>query len=211
MNNETETTCKIIRRNGESARSVVEFVAEQASECVPLLSWAEPEPATLNINGAPGRLKNFEPLVRGYPNWPEDLPLVEARLFWEMASLHVVAKEESGCKWAYLEETSDNTPDKFTLHFKPRVGWLSNLLNKLCRHTPSILHSNDLQLLYNTKKDTQEVLSQAFRVLTITDLARFGLTAAQFTAIDHLMALAYRQQGRLVAWRLIIQKENDHA
>ncbi|SFQ07431.1 hypothetical protein SAMN05216419_10561 [Nitrosomonas cryotolerans] len=183
MNNETETTCKIIRRNGESARSVVEFLAEQASECVPLLSWAEPEPTTLNINGAPGRLKNFEPLVRGYPNWPDNFPLVEARLFWQNSALHMVTREEGGCRWAHFEETDDNVP---------------NSSISLSRHR------NDRQPQCDAKKDTQKVLRQKFPVLTIIDPARFGLTTAQFTAIDHLMAVAYRQQGRLVAWRLII-------
>lgn len=91
-------------------RSVNQVIAYQAGQYLPLLAWAEPDPLHVKLSNHSGRREDFLPLVRGIPCWPDDLPLVEARLFWDKAALHVVANESGGCAWTRIEEV-DGTED----------------------------------------------------------------------------------------------------
>lgn len=99
-------TVTIARTHGDDGKTVAAFIVAQAHEQPPLLAWAEPQATALNENGGAGRRTDFQPLVSGSPDWPANLPLAEAYLFWEHSSLHVVAKESGGCRWARIEETS---------------------------------------------------------------------------------------------------------
>lgn len=94
---------KLKRESGKDERSVAAFVAAEAEKERPLLSWAEPD-ASYARKGKPGRIGDFVPLVAGCPDWPKDLPLVEARLFWATSALHVIA-DDKGCRWARLWES----------------------------------------------------------------------------------------------------------
>jgi hypothetical protein len=129
----------------------------------PLLAWAEPDPRQVALDHHAGRRSDFVPLVRGQPVWPEDLPLTEARLFWPLAALHVVADADGGCRWIRIDErTTDD-------------------------------------------RDGESLMRTACSVYSLRDRQRFGLPKE--TAIDHLMAIEYRQRGRLVAWRLTLEEE----
>src|SRR5208283_1697018 len=70
----------------------------------PLLAWAEPDPVSADLSNNTGRRSNFVPFVVGSPTWPDDLLLLEARLFWENAAIHIVAEKGGGCSWVTLEE-----------------------------------------------------------------------------------------------------------
>jgi len=87
-------------------RSVTKVIAHQAGQylTLPVLAWAEPDPLHVELSNHSGRRADFLPLMRGIPCWPDDLPLVEARLFWDTAALHVVADESGGCAWTRIEE-----------------------------------------------------------------------------------------------------------
>lgn len=99
-----ETTCALrIDPCQDDHRSVAEVIAQHAGEAAPLLAWAEPDPLHVALSQH-GRRNDFTPLVQGVPSWPADLPLVEARLFWATAALHVVAREGGGCVWTRIEE-----------------------------------------------------------------------------------------------------------
>jgi hypothetical protein len=137
---------------------VSEFISDQCKKQPPLLAWADPVPYTRNTDGKPGRRSDFHPLVQGTPSWPANLPLAEARLFWQDAGLHVVAEEGGGCRWARIQEcaTGDN-----------------------------------------------ECSRSETRVLSLRDRERFGL-AEDHAVPKTLVAVEYRQQGRLVAWRLLV-------
>jgi len=127
-----------------------------------LLAWAEPDPLYVDRFNRAGRHGDFVPLVRGVPSWPTDLPLVEARLFWPGAALHVVAREEGGCRWTRIEETDPEGQDT-------------------------------------------DYRRTTFSVYTLRDRDRFGLPDE--SRIADLMAIEYRQRGRLIAWRLTIGVE----
>lgn len=103
---------------GEDKVSVAAFVAAKVRESRPLLAWAEPQ-ASFARKGTPGRIGDFRPLVAGCPAWPEDLPLVEARLFWATSALHVVA-DSDGCRWVTLLE-SDAGEEEVQRSEKPVV------------------------------------------------------------------------------------------
>jgi hypothetical protein len=79
---------------------------------LPQLAWAEPKPDWM-ANGKPGRCDAFRPLLikpdSALTGWPSDLPLAEVRLFWENATLHIVANEQGGCRWAGIEELAKET------------------------------------------------------------------------------------------------------
>lgn len=128
----------------------------------PLLAWAEPEPAALNEGGISGRLHGFRPLVEGTPDW-NGLSLVEARLFWQRAALHVLADGNGGCRSVWIEE---------------------------CEEGESM-----------TRVETP--------VLTLRDTQRFGLAGTGW-AQRKLTAIEYRQAGRLVAWRLLLDRRSGN-
>jgi hypothetical protein len=161
MSDNNAIECKIIRKTGsEEACTIAEFIRAQAEQCPPLLAWAEPEHTAVDVNGATGRRRDFALLVTGEPAWPDGVPLVEARLFWEKAALHVIATDK-GCRWARIEEGGSKG---------------------------------------------EEVTRSKTPVFTLRDRNRFGLNEEQ--EISELIAIEYRQHGRLVAWRLINRKGN---
>ncbi len=51
----------------------------------------------------------------------------------------------------------------------------------------------------------EEVTRQEFKVVALADRARFGLEAE--AALPGLRAIEYRQRGRLVGWRLVIESQ----
>lgn len=104
-------TVKIARTCGEEVQTVAAFIAAQADNAPPLLACAEPRTTALNENGGAGRRTDFHPLVADIPQWPADLPLAEAYLFWKDAVLHAVAKEDGGCRWARIDEARQGTED----------------------------------------------------------------------------------------------------
>ncbi|MBF0160054.1 MAG: hypothetical protein HQL58_11090 [Magnetococcales bacterium] len=152
MNNKR---CKIVYQHGQETCNVVNFIHQKIRDCPPLLAWAEPDLTAVDIRSKTGRRRDFTPLVRGIPDWPEDLPLVEARLFWQISALHVVAIDQCGCRWVCIEESS-----------------ISGV----------------------------EVTYSEMSVLTLRDHKRFGLDEQ---TIERLSAIEYRQNGRLVGWRLV--------
>ena len=157
----SENACALrIQSRQDDSRPLAEVIAHQAAESPPLLAWAEPDPLYVDRVNRTGRRGDFVPLVRGVPaSWPADLPLVEVRLFWSRAALHVVAREHGGCAWTRIEELA---PEGKETDYS-RTG---------------------------------------FSVHTLRDRQRFGLPNE--TGIDDLMAIEYRQRGRLIAWRLMI-------
>lgn len=163
----TESRCKLALEPAQvETCGVNELIQKKAAEQTPLLAWGDPDPQGVNLVNASGRREDFQPLVLGAPSWPNDLRLVEARLFWPTAALHVVASEGGGCRWTTFEESGSDAGLE--------VAW------------------------------------RKITVFTLRDLARFGLQAGQ--AIDNLAAIEYRQQGRLIGWRLTIKvQERSHA
>lgn len=111
---EREKSFHKIKRGYDSVKHSVR--AEIIAACrkkPPLLAWAEPQPDWYG-HGA-GRHPQFNPLQRLQgvtPDWPEDLPLAEARLFWADRALHIVANEDGSCRWASIEEVPEGTPDR---------------------------------------------------------------------------------------------------
>lgn len=107
MNKQKESSCVIKRACGSAEHSVHEEIIAACGKKTPLLAWAEPQ-ADWYGHGT-GRHPQFVPLQRlqgATPDWPEDLPLAEARLFWPDRALHIVADEDGGCCWARIEEVS---------------------------------------------------------------------------------------------------------
>lgn len=101
----TSSKCGLQRTPSQKASlSVLELVRMKAAECEPVLAWAEPDPLQIELSNDTGRRADFVPLARGAPPWKDDLPLVEARLFWGKSALHVVAREGGGCIWTRFEE-----------------------------------------------------------------------------------------------------------
>jgi len=150
--------CRISCKTGKSSLSIAEFIQQEKLEGLQL-AWAEPDPHFLPSSNLPGRCSAFHPLVRGVPSWPAELPLLEARLFWDETALHIVATDK-GCKWVRVEE--------------------------------------ELLELPETQKIS--VTRHEFPVVTLSDPARFGLDIEP--SISKMCAIEYRQQGRLVSWRL---------
>ena len=99
----TARQCSLLLSNGQSTRSLAEFVAAEVAKSPPEVAWAEPDLTAVVLISPSGRREDFDPLVRGAPNWPSDLPLVEARLFWKDSALHVVS-DGACCRWARIEE-----------------------------------------------------------------------------------------------------------
>lgn len=160
----TDSHCRIDFSPVKEASSVADLIRQKAQEAEPLLAWAEPDPLHVDVSNSTGRRSDFEPLVRGMPSWPADLPLVEARLFWAKSALHVVAKEGGGCLWVRIEELADGNSGT-------------------------------------------EVARSVIPVYTLRDMNRFGLEKG--LALEGLRAVEYRQQGRRVAWRLVINGEES--
>lgn len=152
----TADTCALrIQPPTQDSRTVAEIIADEADKAPPLLAWADPDPLHVNLTNHGGRREDFKPLMRGTPSWPQDLRLIEARLFWLDAALHVVACEAGGSIWTRIEEIAGT-----------------------------------------------EFRREEFSVHTISDLPRFGLL--EDAVIQNLIAIEYRQRGRLMAWRLMI-------
>ncbi|EGV32667.1 hypothetical protein ThidrDRAFT_1152 [Thiorhodococcus drewsii AZ1] len=99
-------TCALHMHTEKDLRSVAEVIADQAGKAPPLLAWADPDPLHVDLVNRTGRHGDFVPLAQGVPSWPADLPLVEARLFWPRAVLHVVACEKGGCVWTCIKEVT---------------------------------------------------------------------------------------------------------
>ncbi len=103
-----DTTRNLEYTHGTEQLNVAEFIAQEVKKSAPLLAWADPQ-ATQMRDDVPGRYKNFQPLVEGAPQWPDDIVLSEARLFWQSSALHVVAhavtKDGRGCRWARIKES----------------------------------------------------------------------------------------------------------
>lgn len=121
-----EKQCTIVRSHGQALeKSVLEFIKAHIKDnaCIPRLAWAEPEPTAVGNDGMAGRRLDLVPLVAGCPNWPDDLPLVEARLFWEKTMLHVVATKDGGCAWARIEEIAENLADIGSGHTVMRLSY----------------------------------------------------------------------------------------
>lgn len=100
----TDNTCALRIQTQNETRTVMEVIAEEAGKAPPLLAWADPDPLHVNLSNHSGRREDFKPLVQGAPLWPQDLRLLEARLFWRDAALYVVAREDGGCSWTRIEE-----------------------------------------------------------------------------------------------------------
>lgn len=109
MNKQKELSCKIKRECGSVEHSVREEIIAACGKKPPLLAWAEPQ-ADWYGHGT-GRHLQFVPLQRLQgtpPDWPEDLPLAEARLFWpDHRALHIVANEYGGCRWVCIGEVTE--------------------------------------------------------------------------------------------------------
>ena len=153
-------TCALRIHVEQDPRTVTEVIADTALKAPPLLAWADPDPLHVSLTNHNGRREDLKPLMRGTPSWPQDLRLLEARLFWGEAALHVVSCEGGGCRWTRIEEADPQ----------------------------------------DNETDYTRVV---FPVATIRDLSRFGL--ADESGIERLMAIEYRQFGRLKAWRLTHQ------
>src|SRR5579859_1231279 len=90
--------CTISLSAGEFPGTLADFVKSEANKQVPLFAWAEPEVTAVDLGNNTGRRAGFKPLVKGVPDWSDDPPLVEARLFWVDAALHAVA-DSGRCRW----------------------------------------------------------------------------------------------------------------
>jgi hypothetical protein len=100
----SENACALRIETRQDLGRIREVIDHQAGESPPLLAWAEPDPLYVDRLNRTGRRGDFVPLVLGAPPWPADLPLVEARLFWPKAALHLVARADGGCVWTRIEE-----------------------------------------------------------------------------------------------------------
>jgi len=154
----SETQVKLQFKHDVLSCGLAEFIQQQAQKNPPLLSWVELDPLQTNLSNASGRRLDEIPLLRGLPEWLSEMPVIEARLFWQTSSLHVLA-EAGGCRWARVEE---------------------------CPNGP------------------ETVLVSRYKVRTLADWNRFGFTKKP--EIENLQATEYRQQGRLVAWRLALEE-----
>lgn len=177
--------------SGKSQLSVSGRVEELVRENgEPLLAWAEPMAIALTGNAA-DRHRAFELLVAGKPAWPSHPPLGEARLFWTDRAVHVVAAPEQGCRWAMVSETA--------VGFCLRLGFLFRL-----RFRRAMFRQRAAGV---GKPMIKKVLRAESPVLTLRDADRFGLDKANWMEQTYL-AIEYRDNGRLVAWRLL-PKESD--
>lgn len=98
-------SCDLFFSVGTHAGTIADLIAEEAQKQEPSLAWAEPDLTAVALDNQSGRRADFIPLVRGAPNWPHDLRLVEARLFWPNAALHATA-EDQNVRWVRFEENS---------------------------------------------------------------------------------------------------------
>lgn len=152
--------CRLAREPGEDSCSVLAFIERKAREQPPRLVWIEPDPGAVAMGPDGGHRIAALPLAGGAPeSWPDDwreLPLAEARLFWDRSALHVIAAE-GGCRWVRIEE-----------------------------------------------RDGDEVERVVSSVFAQSDATRYGLAPA---AVEGpLIAIQYRERGRLVGWRLMEEK-----
>ena len=95
--------CQITISSDCSPVGLAALLMTEVAITPPLLAWAEPDLMAAVLDNDTGRRSDFHALVSGTPDWPLDLPLVEARLFWKTAALHVVA-DETGCRFARIKE-----------------------------------------------------------------------------------------------------------
>lgn len=106
------SSCQIKRSKAVfSPHSVREEISVRYQQNLPSLIWAEPQANWLG-HGSGSHL-DFLPLQQlhgALPQWPDELPLAEARLFWPGSAIHIVA-ENGGCRWAHIEETQEKPGD----------------------------------------------------------------------------------------------------
>ncbi len=84
-------------------------------ESKPSLVWLEPNPREVDLKTPNGRRIDSPSLTEGFPAWlnGENEPsMVEARLFWDRAALHVIADPGGeSCRWDLLWETQTPSED----------------------------------------------------------------------------------------------------
>lgn len=83
---------------------------QQLERPEPLLVWAEPDPTGVDLQNSTGRRTDFCPISKGPPVWPDEIALVEARLFYDSQAIHVVSTAK-GCRWVRFEEDKDVQQD----------------------------------------------------------------------------------------------------
>lgn len=106
----SEAPCRIsiILSPENETRDLATVLKAEMSRRPPLLVWTEPDVNAVSLGNRTGRRSDFRALVSGNTDWPADLLLVEARLFWETSALHLVADDTSpGCRWLRIEERDD--------------------------------------------------------------------------------------------------------
>lgn len=95
--------CSLVLDSGKEMLSVRQLAVRFSEQSSPLLAWAEPDPRAIGRSTGSGRWQDFVPLRAGTPDWPDDLRLMEARLFWSDRSVHIVSDGPES-RWAELRE-----------------------------------------------------------------------------------------------------------
>ena len=106
-----DSQCELFIRKGRDPRNVSQFIMDEVDRSMPSLAWGEPDPLDVELDNRDGRRDDFRPLVLGAPSWPDDVTLLEARLFWDSTALHVAMLESGGCGWTRIEEMN-GAPDQ---------------------------------------------------------------------------------------------------
>ncbi|MGB4334922.1 MAG: hypothetical protein WBJ41_08810 [Chromatiaceae bacterium] len=105
----TDISCLLRHSRGKSECGVGVFLASQLAADRPQLVWVDPDPLAVDYHGATGRRFMALPLVEGDPPaWMLEVPLAEARIFWQGAALHVIAGEAGGCRWTRITESRED-------------------------------------------------------------------------------------------------------
>jgi hypothetical protein len=110
MGMDDDQHCTICLWLGEFPGTLADLVKGEALKQVPLFAWAEPEVTAVDPGNGTGRRTGFRPLVKGVPDWNNDPPLVEARLFWRKMALHAVIAS-GRCRWVKVEEGDGHGAD----------------------------------------------------------------------------------------------------
>ena len=115
--NQSETI-HIQQKREHHSLSLGEVIRQLCQTQTPSLAWAEPSIGLLRIDPEqprPGRHPGFAPLVAGMPDWPGDLPLAEARLFWPDRAVHLLAQGDQACISVTLSEVIEGESTLNTL------------------------------------------------------------------------------------------------
>jgi hypothetical protein len=181
-----ETSCRIAislsPRN--ETRDLSSVLADEVGKTPPLLAWAEPDLTAVCLNNRTGRRTDFQALVCGEPQWPGDIRIVEARLFWKDASLHVVANQDGqGCRWVRIEEVENGEEGVESLQRSPSSSGHAEI---------------------EQQGGEMDVKRLKYPVFTVRDRQRFGLgeVGRNLSAIENVVAIEYRIYGHLIGWRL---------